>query len=764
MTRKLASIISALIMSQTLVSQFGSFILRARVFDAVTKRPLPQVNCSISELNQMELSNSEGEFSLKLVSGNQYHLNLSHLGCDAETHLLIIYSDTFIVFYLHHYHKHLREVKIGAKRNPLMDAVSQREIDVLAKENLSNLLEKTTGVRTIKNGHSIAKPIVQGLYGNRLTILHQGIAQTGQQWGNDHAPEIDPLAGNRIRVIKGVSALEYKGVNMGALISIEALRFRDDPHLHGKLNSFFETNGLGVGTNLQLERNHPSIAWRLTGTYKNSGDKSTSDYYLRNTGSREINVSFLAEKTLFKDWKTIIFLSSFNTELGVLRGSHISNTTDLNEAIGRSQPFFTEDAFRRDIAPPRQEVSHHLWKISSSKLLDSSNVLSLLYAGQINNRKEYDIRRGGRSEIPALFIFQHSHFAEGKWMKIRKNSVSKSGVQFQYTENINQPETGITPLIPNYSSIEPSLFFIHTHNYDNSKFDIGFRYDMQYLNIFTTTRTIPRMDLQFAHLFHNGAASVSYLYHLDKLTDIQFNSGFTIRNPAINELYSFGLHQGVASIEEGNPNLKSEKSFKTSLSIQTTWTERLFTEAQAYFHNINDFIYLKPQSQTRLTIRGAYPVFIYDQTHAQIYGWDMKAKYKLVEGIDLTADYSYLKGMNLTEDVPLIFMPANRLRGEIEFSASKWGKWENPVWAISGQYTFRQNHLNNDQDFIPAPDGYLLLGSRVSIERQIKSHRILAYLQVENLLNARYRDYLNRLRYFADDLGRNVSIGLTINY
>lgn len=751
-------------MSQTATSQSGSFIMRARVLDASTNKPLAKVSCFIAELNQTEITNLEGEFSFGLDSGQEYHLSLSHQGCDAEIHHLFIYSDTTMVFYLHHYHKHLKEVKIGVKRNPLIEAVSQGQMDVLAKENLSNLLEKTTGVRTIKNGNSIAKPIVQGLYGNRLTILNQGIAQTGQQWGNDHTPEIDPLAGNRIRVIKGVSALEYKGVNMGAIISIEANRFKDNPHLHGKFNSFFETNGLGFGANLQLEKNQPNLAWRLTGTYKNNGDKSTADYYLRNTGSREMNLSFLAEKTLFKEWKTSLFFSSFNTELGVLRGGHISNTTDLNEAIGRSQPFFTEDTYRRDIAPPRQAVNHHLLKISSSKLIDSSCLLNLLYAGQINNRKEFDVRRGGRSEIPALFIFQHSHIIEGKWTKMHKNSITKSGVQFQYTENINQPETGITPLIPNYSSIEPSLFLTHSHSYNNSKLDLGFRYDMQLLNIFTTTKTIPRENLELSHLFHNGTASISYLYHLDKQTDIQFNSGFTIRNPAINELYSFGLHQGVASIEEGNSNLNSEKSFKTSLSVQSTWTERLFTEAQFYFHNINDFIYLKPQSQTRLTIRGAYPVFVYEQTHAQIYGLDMKAKYKIIEGIDFSADYSYLRGLNLTEDIPLIFMPANRLRGEAEFSASKWGKWENPVLAISGQYTFRQNHLNSNQDFIPAPDGYLLLGTRISIERQIKSQRILAYLQVENLLNARYRDYLNRLRYFADDLGRNIAIGITMNY
>ncbi len=54
------------------------------------------------------------------------------------------------------------------------------------------MIEGVTGVSTLKNGDAIAKPVVHGLYGNRITILNHGIAQAGQQWGNDHSPEIDP--------------------------------------------------------------------------------------------------------------------------------------------------------------------------------------------------------------------------------------------------------------------------------------------------------------------------------------------------------------------------------------------------------------------------------------------------------------------------------------------------------------------------------------------------------------------------------------------
>ena len=53
---------------------------------------------------------------------------------------------------------------------------------------------------------------------------------------------------------------------------------------------------------------------------------------------------------------------------------------------------------------------------------------------------------------------------------------------------------------------------------------------------------------------------------------------------------------------------------------------------------------------------------------------------------------------------------------------------------------------------------------RASAEKQLKGIRLEAHLGVENALNASYRDYLNRQRYFADELGRNFTVGLVMNF
>ncbi|MEM7037871.1 MAG: TonB-dependent receptor, partial [Bacteroidota bacterium] len=59
-------------------------------------------------------------------------------------------------------------------------------------------------------------------------------------------------------------------------------------------------------------------------------------------------------------------------------------------------------------------------------------------------------------------------------------------------------------------------------------------------------------------------------------------------------------------------------------------------------------------------------------------------------------------------------------------------------------------------DFKDAPAGYFLLDLGWNFQWKNLGGRIA----VNNLLNARYRDYLNDMRYFADALGRNLLFNL----
>ena len=127
-----------------------------------------------------------------------------------------------------------------------------------------------------------------------------------------------------------------------------------------------------------------------------------------------------------------------------------------------------------------------------------------------------------------------------------------------------------------------------------------------------------------------------------------------MRNPAINELYSNGLHQGVSGIEEGDIKLKTEQSIKNTLNYKWLPSANFTLNALVYHQHIKDYIFLNPQEEFRLTIRGAFPVFRYEQTNANLYGLDISTQFTVCRSLLGQLKYSYLKGNDIKNNTPLV--------------------------------------------------------------------------------------------------------------
>jgi len=237
------------------------------VKDVSTGIPISYANIFVKELKSGDITDSLGYFNIKAMCAGKYHISISHIGCETQELYLNVSSDTTINVFLDHNSQLLNEVAIvgqgGKVTTQETQSLNSESIAQNSDKNLATMLENISGVSIIKNGSGIAKPVVHGLYGNRLTILNNGIAQSGQQWGVDHSPEIDPLVANRITVIKGVGALEYQGSSLGSVILVEPKKIAREPHLHGEGRYFFESNGLGNGLNLELQQYRKLLAWRV---------------------------------------------------------------------------------------------------------------------------------------------------------------------------------------------------------------------------------------------------------------------------------------------------------------------------------------------------------------------------------------------------------------------------------------------------------------------------------------------------------------------
>jgi iron complex outermembrane receptor protein len=383
----------------------------------------------------------------------------------------------------------------------------------------------------------------------------------------------------------------------------------------------------------------------------------------------------------------------------------------------------------------------------------------------VNNRKEFDVRRADRSELPALSLLQWDQYLEGVYKHFFEHDRQlKTGIQLRLTDNTNSPETGILPLIPDYRAYRVGAFVIFQEEKNRMLYELGVRYDMNHLEVVAISQSLPREIERHYHTFHNYSFSSGIRYRVLPQLKLNLNLGHVLRSPEVNELYSAGLHQGVSGIEEGNRDLKNEQSTKLVLSADLNVKKKLFVQLLGYYQYISNFIYLQPEDEFRLTIRGAFPLFTYQQTDATIAGLDALVSYEPIESIRLVAKYSFLQGDDRSNKQPLVYMPSNNFFGSLSYSFKDGGKMQNPAISVNGRYVFKQTHLNADQDIAPAPSGYFLLGANIGATFHLKSTKLRCSISGENLLNTRYRDYLNRQRYFADDLGWNVSMRLNFEF
>ncbi|MFQ9996771.1 MAG: TonB-dependent receptor plug domain-containing protein, partial [Hoylesella buccalis] len=117
----------------------------------------------------------------------------------------------------------LGEVVVKSKRqlvtpNSVSATLTHDDIARAAGKSLASMLENVSGVSMLQTGSNVAKPVIHGMYGNRILVVSRGARLTGQQWGIDHAPEIDKNAFNDVVVVKGSESVRYGAEALGGII------------------------------------------------------------------------------------------------------------------------------------------------------------------------------------------------------------------------------------------------------------------------------------------------------------------------------------------------------------------------------------------------------------------------------------------------------------------------------------------------------------------------------------------------------------------
>ena len=761
--------------------------IRGKVMDADAKADLQGATVYLVEMKKTVLTDKQGFYQFSGLCPGDYTIRTSHADCQSQDYHVHIKEDLVRNIDLPHAENILKEVVVVGAASIRMEGINGelkgRELNATKGLTLGESLQRITGVTVLQTGNNIYKPVIQGLHSSRVLILNNGIRQEGQQWGSEHAPEIDPYIANRLTVIKGAASVRYGGDAIGGVILVEPRLLRYQHGLSGELNlAAFSNNRQGVFSTMVESAfdKKGTTAWRLQGSIKRGGNARTPQYWLKNSGVEEFNMS--ASAGWKKERKGLeLFYSIFNTRIGIFSGSHLGNLTDLENAIRAMEPpdYIKNADFSYTIDRPYQSVQHHLLKLKAFSEKENKSRINLTFSSQLNIRKEFDITRSSATTIPQLEMNLYTNMIDLVWEhfadKKLKGSVGLNGMHQLNFINYRY-------FIPNFQSLDLGLWGAEKYQFGSWQFEMGLRYDHRNRFSITDNDAAPNDRLMgnafipgepygtrvFSGLSGTGVAA----YKFSESLRLSVTGSTAWRSPQVNELFSNGLHHGAARIERGDVGLKTERAWSIMGSLIYN-TKKLEVDLGIYNKWIDHFIYLNPQYPPLLTIRGAFPTFSYAQTNANLSGADFNLGYLIGNHLKAHFKGSILRAYNQSAKAWLIQMPADRYEGSLEYLFADGKKLRQSSLQLSLQHVLKQTRIPlvgnikitqadgsfmMASDYMPPPPAYTLVNFDASSGVLINSRQIDLVFSINNIFNVSYRDYMNSFRYFSLDRGRNISV------
>ena len=760
--------------------------IKGKVLDLHTNEPIAFATIMVEGTSKGTTTNEYGHFVLTAVCEGELHLIISHVSYKTLNHHHDAHHNEPLIF-MASTEINLEGIVVETER----DLTKLKSISTTSKEvsivesfgkSAGDLVTQITGVSSVKTGQNSVKPMVHGLHSNRVLIINNGVRHSYQSWGRDHAPELDPSEIDRLQLVKGAATVRYGSDALGGVILFEPEKPQVDQPLNANMGTAYATNGQAFSGNFEMTQGSHRFAWKagISGTLQ--GDLSSPDYQLTNTGKRETGYHV---QGIFHqpNYDIELYASHFEQSLGILRGSVVESLEDLAVAIGREPPAETSP-FSYSIQNPHQETIHDLYKVKGS-FFRPNNEINIQYALQRNARQEYDVRRGTNNLLPSIDLVLMTHTLDADWkITTNPNWEQMYGMQGTYQDNNNIPGTNTTPFVPNFNQIIAGLFSVQSLKRNNTVYELGARYDFQYLNARGRDRSnaIFRNELTY----HNLTFTLGFIHPISPYWKLSSNVGTAWRGPNVGELYSFGKHQfnfeyglwryeidnqGTIStnavLDQDQKEVRSERGLKWIVGL-THEKGKISFEWIPYINFIQDYFFVRPYGITN-TVRGPFPYFIHDQTNALFIGsdfdlriahsksWDSEFKIAVVNAQDISNNASFI-------DIPPLNASYTLSASLSQFKISLVADWTAQQWnapPVIPAEEFLQTNVSVDRnqtfDFLAAPKGYVLFHSRVSYRQ--KQWQML--LEVNNVLNTAYRNYTDRIRYFADDLGRNVKLGIS---
>ena len=618
----------------------------------------------------------------------------------------------------------------------------QRQLD----GTVAGTLESEAGVAVASMGPAPARPVIRGLGGDRVLIL-----EDGQRVGDvsssspDHAVALDPIAAERIEVVRGPAALFYGSNALGGVVNVitEEIPTTVPDRLQGSatLQGRSATAGFAGEASVAVPIRRFNVAGGLS--YRSGDDMDTPIGTVRNTALSTLEgngglawVNGWGHAGASARW--------FDSEYGIppdsVAGHAHGVTVRMDRLALRGQLHWTREA---------GPFSHVELNAKATRL------------------DHLEIEEGGAIGTE---LGLNTHVVELTGRHSGTGSFDRGAVGVRVQRNDYGADRGRgAPL--SVDEWDAAVYALEEMDAGRFQLQVGGRVDVASRDPVHGPAEL-RGEPVDARSFSNVAGSISGLYAVGGGARLGVALTRAFRTPSSDELYSEGPHLASYTFEIGNPDLEAETGHGIDVFLRLD-RPSLRGEVAAFWNRIDGYVY--PRNTGDIDAASLLLVYQATNTEAEFRGAEAALKWTPLPHVALDGSVSYVIADNLETDEPLPLVPP--LQGDLALRYERTSWFAQAGWhsaakqdrvptrpelsEVSPGYCDDTGGAEGCQpvpgEFVPT-EGYSIFSLSAGVRWFMLGALSSLTLSVENLTDETYRNHLSRIKELMPEQGRNINL------
>ena len=659
----------------------------------------------------------------------------------------------------------LEEIIVSAERiTPVAGAstavVTAEEVREYHAKDVAEILKSSVpGVTGKRVGGMHLEPIIRGVREDRLSVLTNGT----KIWGGGPF-RMDPPTSllevselEAIEVIKGPYSVTRGPSGIGGTINLVTKEPELSPewYARGSLSALYASNYNGWATQASIMAGGPTVAFRLSGGYRDYQDYDSGDGERVPSGFQSQSVS-----------GTLVWQPHANHRFRF----SISRESDRDARFATLPLSLEEDdaylgSLTYTIADPLPSVESLEFTGYYNYVHHRMNNEHKPSRGMVRIVFPLDARTfGGRAQANILPGFGGRLAVGGDIYRLEREGTN-------HLSFLRGPMAGNTAFFdswPDTHIVDGGIFGEYAYQLAPKwRVVVGTRVDF----VDAGANPNARVRMGYQRFYGPGADDVDefetnvsangrLIYSPLSSLDFFIGVGRAVRTADATERY-FALGPGPGGFFVGNPRLDPEASLEFDIGMSGIWRNLAF-EGSFFYNRIDDYILQFVLDRTDVNGDGRTDIVrgFRNIDYASLMGFDLGLSYAVREDLTLLGSFAYVRGENEDDDRALPEIPP--LEGSLGFRYDhfNWGMWLNPMLRL-----VQSQHRIDSAFGEDTTKGFVTVDLSAGW-RFLDRYELTIY--VANLLDKNYHEHLTRESPFTGrevfEPGRVVTVGLRTTF